>query len=161
MSQTARSSQKRRIADFPPGNLRPRAKAHTEKPKKTGRSAKKMKYHSPGVVYVTADNGTVYDSATLSKVANACLAIKGIKASFVMGRVGDGVKMSCRSDGSISVQLIAEKLGGGGHLHMSAVAFPGVRNAKEVEEKLINVFYTDSYSSWQKGGIERNHEFIR
>ena len=28
-------------------------------------------------------------------------------------------------------------------------------------EKLINIFYTDSYSSWQKGSIERNHEFIR
>ena len=28
-------------------------------------------------------------------------------------------------------------------------------------EKLINIFYTDPYSSWQKGGIERNHEFIR
>lgn len=28
-------------------------------------------------------------------------------------------------------------------------------------EKLINMFYTDAYSSWQKGGIERNHEFIR
>ena len=28
-------------------------------------------------------------------------------------------------------------------------------------EKLVNVFYTDPYSSWQKGGIERNHEFIR
>lgn len=28
-------------------------------------------------------------------------------------------------------------------------------------EKLINVFYTEAYSSWQKGGIERNHEFIR
>lgn len=28
-------------------------------------------------------------------------------------------------------------------------------------EKLINVFYTDPYSSWQKGSIERNHEFIR
>ena len=31
----------------------------------------------------------------------------------------------------------------------------------ETGEKLINVFYTESYSSWQKGGIERNHEFIR
>lgn len=28
-------------------------------------------------------------------------------------------------------------------------------------EKLVNVFYCESYSSWQKGGIERNHEFIR
>lgn len=28
-------------------------------------------------------------------------------------------------------------------------------------EKLINIFYCDPYSSWQKGSIERNHEFIR
>ena len=28
-------------------------------------------------------------------------------------------------------------------------------------EKLVNVFYCEPYSSWQKGGIERNHEFIR
>ena len=27
--------------------------------------------------------------------------------------------------------------------------------------KLINVFYCNPYSSWEKGGIERNHEFIR
>ena len=32
---------------------------------------------------------------------------------------------------------------------------------KETGEKLINIFYTEPYSSWQKGGIERNHEFIR
>ena len=31
----------------------------------------------------------------------------------------------------------------------------------ETGEKLVNIFYCDSYSSWQKGGIERNHEFIR
>src|SRR5574344_1674239 len=28
-------------------------------------------------------------------------------------------------------------------------------------EKIINIFYCEPYSSWQKGGIERNHEFIR
>ena len=33
--------------------------------------------------------------------------------------------------------------------------------SNETGEKLVNVFYTESYSSWQKGGIERNHEFIR
>ena len=26
---------------------------------------------------------------------------------------------------------------------------------------MINVFYCNPYSSWEKGGIERNHEFIR
>lgn len=28
-------------------------------------------------------------------------------------------------------------------------------------EKICNVFFCEPYSSWQKGGIERNHEFIR
>ena len=28
-------------------------------------------------------------------------------------------------------------------------------------EKLISIYYCDPYSSWQKGEIERNHEFIR
>lgn len=31
----------------------------------------------------------------------------------------------------------------------------------ETGEKLVSLFYTESYSSWQKGSIERNHEFIR
>lgn len=31
----------------------------------------------------------------------------------------------------------------------------------ETGEKLINIYYCEPYSSWQKGGIERNHEFIR
>ena len=31
----------------------------------------------------------------------------------------------------------------------------------KTKEKLINIYYCEPYSSWQKGGIERNHEFIR
>jgi len=31
----------------------------------------------------------------------------------------------------------------------------------ETNEKIINIFYTEPYSSWQKGRIERNHEYIR
>lgn len=31
----------------------------------------------------------------------------------------------------------------------------------ETGEKLINVFYCNPYSSWEKGKLERNHEFIR
>lgn len=36
-----------------------------------------------------------------------------------------------------------------------------IETNEQTGEKLINVFYTEPYSSWQKGGIERNHEFIR
>lgn len=36
-----------------------------------------------------------------------------------------------------------------------------IETDQDTDEKLINIFYCDPYSSWQKGGIERNHEFIR
>ena len=52
-----------------------------------------------------------------SQVADELLNIKGIKASFVAGRNDKGVTcVSARSLGDVNVQLIMEKLGGGGHL---------------------------------------------
>ncbi|NLD10768.1 MAG: DHH family phosphoesterase, partial [Clostridiales bacterium] len=52
-----------------------------------------------------------------SQVADELLNIKGVKASFVAGRNSAGkTGISARSLGDINVQLIMEKLGGGGHL---------------------------------------------
>lgn len=53
-----------------------------------------------------------------SQVADELLTIQGIKASFVAGQnhVGQTV-VSARSLGEVNVQLIMEKLGGGGHLN--------------------------------------------
>ena len=48
--------------------------------------------------------------------ADELLNISGIQASFVMCNLPDGVHISARSAGRINVQLIAEKLGGGGHM---------------------------------------------
>ena len=103
---------------------------------------KNMKYHSPGVVYVVADPSTEYDSATLSKVADTCMSMRGVKASFVIGRAEHMTKMSCRSDGSISVQIIAEKMGGGGHLSMAAAAYKN-KSVYDVVNELQNVLDTN------------------
>ncbi len=97
---------------------------------------KNMRFYSSDVVYVIANPEIVYDSATISKVANQCLTLKGIRASFVIGRVNKEVKISCRSTGSISVQLIAEAMGGGGHLTMAAASFRN-SSVSEIEKKLI------------------------
>ncbi|MDO4746097.1 MAG: DHH family phosphoesterase [Bacillota bacterium] len=53
-----------------------------------------------------------------SQVADELLTIKGIKASFVAGKneIGKTV-ISARSLGEINVQVVMEKLGGGGHLN--------------------------------------------
>lgn len=52
-----------------------------------------------------------------SQVADELLTIKGIKASFVAGRNVNGTTViSARSLGEINVQVIMERMGGGGHL---------------------------------------------
>ncbi len=51
-----------------------------------------------------------------AQAANELLNINGVEASFVMTYVNNKIHISGRSLGNISVQLILESLGGGGHL---------------------------------------------
>ncbi len=55
-----------------------------------------------------------------SKAADALLGISGIQAAFVLTYARKKTHISARSLGDISVQLIMEKIGGGGHLTASA-----------------------------------------
>lgn len=56
-------------------------------------------------------------SVLISMAADELLNIRGMRASFVIGENDDGsLRVSARSLGNINVQLIMEKLGGGGNL---------------------------------------------
>lgn len=59
-------------------------------------------------------------SLIASEAADELLNIKGMDASFVLAQLEDKVHISARSLGQVSVQLIMESLGGGGHLTASA-----------------------------------------
>ena len=73
-----------------------------------------------------------------SQVADELLTIKGIKASFVAGRTVRGeTVVSARSLGEINVQVIMEKLGGGGHL-TTAGAQVGC-TPEEAIEKILEI----------------------
>ncbi|MBR6934922.1 MAG: DHH family phosphoesterase [Clostridia bacterium] len=74
--------------------------------------------------------------------ADRLLDISGVDASFVLSGSGDGVSVSGRSWGDINVQVILEKLGGGGHL-TSAGAFLQDCSISEGEQKLLDA--VDSY----------------
>ncbi len=56
------------------------------------------------------------DRIAAAKAAEAMLNIKGIDAAFSLIRIGDETHISARSGAAVSVQLILEKMGGGGHL---------------------------------------------
>jgi c-di-AMP phosphodiesterase-like protein len=73
-----------------------------------------------------------------SQAADSLLTIKDVKASFVIYCMNNVVNISARSRGDINVQLLMEKLGGGGHQTMAAVQLEGI-TLTEAEEMLLKV----------------------
>lgn len=61
------------------------------------------------------------DSPTVlgAKIANSLLNIKGVKASFVLTDYNDKIYISARSIDEVNVQVMMERLGGGGHINMA------------------------------------------
>ena len=55
------------------------------------------------------------DRVTISQAADELLNISGVRASFVIAPTETGIQVSARSIGDVNVQLILEKLGGGGN----------------------------------------------
>ena len=113
-----------------------------------------------GVVVAVANPDRLYDSATIAKAANECLSFKGNHAAFVIGKTGSReTRMSCRSDGSINVQLLAEKLGGGGHFSSAAVSF-NKANPEEVKRDLLTILnkYLKAASSSVRGNEGEEEE---
>jgi len=78
--------------------------------------------------------------------ADELLNIRGINASFVIGQKDeDMIFISGRSLGDINVQLIMEKLGGGGHLEVAGAQLTNVtiEEAKEKLESVIDEFFEE------------------
>ena len=67
------------------------------------------------------------------QAADDLLGISGVDASFVVYRTGDIVNISARSLGSMNVQVIMERLGGGGHQTMAAVQLKDISVAEAVD----------------------------
>jgi len=92
-----------------------------------------------GVSYCTCEEDEIIEQATLAKVVNQCIQFKGINACFVIGKTSeDTVRISARSDGTINVQILMEKMGGGGHYSMAASAIKD-STVKKTEDALLEV----------------------
>ena len=61
-----------------------------------------------------------------AQAADELLGIRGIYAAFVLADLDDMIAISGRSYGQINVQVILERLGGGGHLTMAGAQLRGV-----------------------------------
>ena len=61
-----------------------------------------------------------------AQAANDLLNIKGVKGSFVCTPYQDKVYISARSIDEVNVQIIMERMGGGGHMNMAGCQLEGV-----------------------------------
>ena len=79
------------------------------------------------------------------QAADELMTIAGVDASFVIFMYDTTVNVSARSMGNVNVQVIMEKLGGGGHHTMAAAQFPDddIENIRKRVMEAIDEFYAD------------------
>lgn len=73
-----------------------------------------------------------------SQAANELLNISGVDASFVIFSSGTGASISARSFGALNVQIIMERMGGGGHQTMAAAQLRDT-SVEDAKAMLMNV----------------------
>ena len=98
---------------------------------------KKAQIIESGIAISTYDEITKDASLTCAKAADELLTISNITASFVLGNTGEKICISGRSIGDINVQVILEKLGGGGHITLAGAQVEGM-TMEETKQELIN-----------------------
>lgn len=77
-----------------------------------------------------------------SKAADKMLTLRGVYAAFTLVKIGDQIHISGRSGGKINVQLILEKLRGGGHFDVAGaqVVSDSIFDVLETLKKSINEY---------------------
>lgn len=90
------------------------------------------------VAVAAAEPGKKYSPLLVAQTADTLLEMNGIAASFVLSERPDGlIGISARSLGEMNVQLVMERLGGGGHLTNAAAQLEGTM--QEAVDKLLGI----------------------
>ena len=103
--------------------------------------AKEARFHTAITMYkenvaIACCDGDTDESYRIiaSKAADKMLTLRGVEAAFTLVRIGEQIHISGRSSGTINVQLILEKLKGGGHFD--------VAGAQVTSESIVSVLET-------------------
>jgi c-di-AMP phosphodiesterase-like protein len=91
------------------------------------------------IALCTGEEGQVYDPVTAAQAADMLLQMSGIEASFVIfERADNKIGISARSMGNVNVQVIMEKMGGGGHLANAATQISD-KDITQVKQELVDI----------------------
>ena len=99
-------------------------------------------------IAITSSEGTglAHDRVAAAKAADKLLTVKNINAAFSLVKMGNVIHISARSNGKINVQLILEKIGGGGHFDMAgaAIAEKKLDEAKQMLTAAISEYLEEN-----------------
>lgn len=89
--------------------------------------------------------GSDAPTVVAAKVANDLLNVEGVRASFVVTENDGTVYVSARSVDDVNVQVIMEKLGGGGHANIAGAQLKDSNNKLAIAQikELLNTMYED------------------
>ncbi|MGM8215797.1 DHH family phosphoesterase [Bacillaceae bacterium W0354] len=88
-----------------------------------------------GIAIATGKENTTYHAIIIAQAADTLLTMSDVKASFVVAVRKDGkVGISARSLGEVNVQIIMERLNGGGHLTNAATQLEDTTTEQVVEQ---------------------------
>lgn len=91
----------------------------------------------PDMALLMGEDNKIYDPIITAQAADTALSLEHVDASFALTRrTKDAIGISARSMGNVNVQVIMEKLGGGGHLSNAATQIKCV-TVEEAKDKLL------------------------
>ena len=88
-----------------------------------------------------------------AKAADKLLSVEGVQASFAVCKIGQTVRISGRSSGKVNVQLIMEKMGGGGRFDAAAteVKTAILTEALEQLKKAVDLYEDENEKKDKEG----------
>ena len=108
----------------------------------------------PGfAIAVSPSEGTDNPAVLAAQVANDLLTISSVRASFVLVKYNGKVSVSARSKSDVNVQIIMERMGGGGHINLSGAQLSGctveeaVQKVKQTVRKMLEEGILDATES--------------
>ncbi len=92
-------------------------------------------YRDSIAITTSLGTGNAADRVAASKAADKLLTVKNVDAAFALVLIDNIIHISARSNGTINVQLILEKLNGGGHFNIAGAQLSG-KNMKDALVRL-------------------------
>ena len=89
-------------------------------------------YKNAYAISICPSEGLASPTVVGAQAANELLNINGIKASFVITNYQNQIYISARSIDEVNVQIIMERLGGGGHMNIAGAQLENVSQTEAI-----------------------------